>query len=471
MTHRNNSQDRIVSIEPGLDPVNLLRREVQQVLESKESAESDWSVIRLCVRLNHVDPLEWLKVQTTKTKAYWKGRSALESIAAVGCADEICGEEHDFSQLGKFEYRFQNAGEARYFGGIRFDTRIRPSDEWSAFSTYRFFLPRFELVSAAESTLLFCNLILPRDRNNKRKILNDVSRLKLPPHRLKVEEDVPLSRFDQPEKQDWDRIISTVIDKLEDHSELAKVVVARKVTFELNDKVDCISLFGKLTKITQHHFQFFYQFGSDTVFMGASPERLYKRDGRYIESEAIAGTGLRAMDGRDDLRFADALLGSEKDQREHAFVRDGILESMTGLCNTMQIDSKPSVLNLSMGRHLRSKFWGMLKDNSTDFDILETLHPTSAVGGYPTLPAMNTIKEVEPFDRGWYAGPVGWIGKNSAEFSVAIRSALASEKRISLFSGAGIVRGSTPDNEWLEVEQKNSDFLKVLGLDQRRSKY
>ena len=129
------------------------------------------------------------------------------------------------------------------------------------------------------------------------------------------------------------------------------------------------------------------------------------------------------------------------------------------------------MLNLNMGRHLRSKFWGILHNNSSDVDILQQLHPTSAVGGHPTDQALYTIQEMEPFDRGWYAGPVGWIGQNSADFSVAIRSALATKESISLFSGAGIVKGSIPENEWLEVEQKNSDFIKVLGLDQRSIKY
>ena len=462
----------MLSAESGVDPIGLLRSEVQQVLENKEVGRSDWAIVRVQVQLNPIDPFQWLRAQKSTIKLFWKGRSALESIAAVGCADEIIASELSLSHIREFHNRFLNAGQARYFGGIRFDTRLKPASEWTSFGTFRFFLPRFELVSTDDSAQLVCNLVLPLDKKKKWAILNEISRLKLPlPHGVSGGRNVPVSRLDQPEKPSWDRIIKQVINLLEEGRGLEKVVIARKVTFQFGEEIDVLQLFEQLTSITQHHFQFYFQFEPDSVFIGASPERLYKRDGRYIESEAIAGTGMRGDDGRDDLLFADALLESEKDQREHAFVRDSILLSMKQLCNTMQIDSEPSILNLNMGRHLRSKFWGMLRNKVSDIDILDSLHPTSAVGGHPTEKAMDAINKMEPFDRGWYAGPVGWIGPNSAEFSVAIRSALASGNSLSLFSGAGIVKGSIAEKEWLEVEQKNSDFLKVLGLDQRSIKY
>ena len=95
--------------------------------------------------------------------------------------------------------------------------------------------------------------------------------------------------------------------------------------------------------------------------------------------------------------------------------------------------------------------------------LLDRLHPTPAVGGYPTENALPEIARIEPFSRGWYAAPVGWIGAESTQFAVAIRSGLVQGKTMSLFSGAGIVRGSDPHEEWQEVENKIQDFLSVLG--------
>ena len=96
------------------------------------------------------------------------------------------------------------------------------------------------------------------------------------------------------------------------------------------------------------------------------------------------------------------------------------------------------------------------------FDVLQALHPTPAVGGYPQVEAMQAIHEREPFDRGWYAGPVGWVGRDEAEFTVAIRSGLVQGRQLTLYAGAGIVCGSKPELEWEEIEQKISDFKALL---------
>ena len=106
----------------------------------------------------------------------------------------------------------------------------------------------------------------------------------------------------------------------------------------------------------------------------------------------------------------------------------------------------------------------MVDNGCSDLDIASMLHPTSAVGGVPTAKALRMIETLEPFDRGWYAAPVGWLGGGSAEMAVAIRSGLVSENRLSLFSGAGIVEGSSADDEWREIESKLANFLATLSL-------
>ena len=94
--------------------------------------------------------------------------------------------------------------------------------------------------------------------------------------------------------------------------------------------------------------------------------------------------------------------------------------------------------------------------------LCRELHPTPAVGGCPTDTAVQRIRDWEGFDRGWYAAPFGVIGRDVVELAVAIRSACVKEKRLSLFSGAGIVSGSTPDQEWDEIENKIVDFIRIL---------
>jgi menaquinone-specific isochorismate synthase len=101
----------------------------------------------------------------------------------------------------------------------------------------------------------------------------------------------------------------------------------------------------------------------------------------------------------------------------------------------------------------------------TDAEVLLALHPTPAVGGYPRREALEEIRALEPFDRGWYAGPVGWIGAEGSEFAVGIRSGLVRGNSLALFSGAGIVAGSVPEDEWAEIEQKIGGFVRVFGLE------
>nr|MBA3585100.1 chorismate-binding protein [Gemmatimonadota bacterium] len=85
---------------------------------------------------------------------------------------------------------------------------------------------------------------------------------------------------------------------------------------------------------------------------------------------------------------------------------------------------------------------------------------------HPRSEALEEIRALEPFDRGWYAGPVGWIGADASEFAVGIRSGLVRGQKLALFSGAGLVAGSVPDEEWAETEQKIADFTGMFGLEQ-----
>jgi menaquinone-specific isochorismate synthase len=124
-------------------------------------------------------------------------------------------------------------------------------------------------------------------------------------------------------------------------------------------------------------------------------------------------------------------------------------------------------MKLARSRHLRAGLRATLRPDVSTADLLAALHPTPAVGGTPHRRALALIRKLEPFDRGWYAGPVGWIGPEAADFAVAIRSGLVAEHRLALFSGAGLVEGSEAESEWDEIEQKISDFTGILGLTEK----
>jgi menaquinone-specific isochorismate synthase len=138
-------------------------------------------------------------------------------------------------------------------------------------------------------------------------------------------------------------------------------------------------------------------------------------------------------------------------------------------CEVLHVETEASEMKLARGRHLVSGITGTLHAGISTFDLLRALHPTPAVGGTPRREACAAIRQQEPFDRGWYAGPLGWIERDAAEFAVALRCGLVTPRHLALYSGAGIVRGSVPAAEWDEIEHKISDFMQVLGLDLRRA--
>jgi menaquinone-specific isochorismate synthase len=241
-----------------------------------------------------------------------------------------------------------------------------------------------------------------------------------------------------------------------------KIVLARKVTFEFAEGVDPACLVRALKEKTGRCFHFLFQPHRRAAFVGASPESLYRRDGRILTTEAIAGSRPRGYSKDGDRVLKDELMTNEKELREHAFVVTGIGKSLGGLCPSLVGDESPEVLRLPRCQHLITRFKGQLADGVKDADLLAALHPTPAVGGYPTNQALSDILRLESFDRGWYAGPVGWMSKYGAQFAVGIRSGLCDGSRMHLFSGAGIVDGSVPDREWDEVENKISDFVNLL---------
>jgi menaquinone-specific isochorismate synthase len=243
---------------------------------------------------------------------------------------------------------------------------------------------------------------------------------------------------------------------------IEKAVLARETTFGFDAPIDPVALLRRLNASASKSYRFCFQPRPGVAFIGVSPERLYKRQERYIRTEAVAGTRPNTGDICVDAALADELLNSEKDRREHRHVFDAVRAELARQCNAVHADDDVSVLRLDRYQHLHAGIEGILDHFGTDAELLRGLHPTPAVGGVPTRKAMDWIAETEPFDRGWYAGPVGWVGCDSAEFAVAIRSALVTDNTMSVYTGAGIVEGSAPESEWAELENKLTPYTAIL---------
>jgi menaquinone-specific isochorismate synthase len=431
------------------------------LLKKKRTPSNGPFILRAEVPVEGLNALSWLCAQNPNSRGYWSNRDEPFELAGVGAADVITGDSDlDYRRLmGMLHERLAKAqGNPRYFGGMCFHLNGCRDAAWEYFKAYRFILPRFEVVVRNGKAIFACNMLSHEDLDLVKEAF---SRVAFPEETVPFSLPVVLSRKDYPDANGWHANVEVALNAFR-VGEYEKVVLARKVTYAFAGPVNAAILLSALKKNTAPCFHFLFQPHARSGFLGASPERLYRRDGEVILTEAIAGSRVRGVSSEEDQALSRELLASEKDVREHQYVVDGIRKSLEPLCGLLTGSDDPTVLKLSRCQHLITAFKGKLRTGVKDSELLESLHPTPAVGGYPREEALLDIVRLESFDRGWFAGPVGWIAKDSAQFVVGIRSGLTDWHRLHLFSGAGIVKGSVPEKEWDEIENKISDFVALL---------
>jgi len=206
--------------------------------------------------------------------------------------------------------------------------------------------------------------------------------------------------------------------------------------------------------------------GAGRTLFGASPELLVSRHGRRVVANPLAGSAARSADPVEDTRRAAALLESAKDRHEHLVVSEVVADALRPFCRDLNVPAEPSLVATATMWHLSSRITGTIADPSVSALALATaLHPTPAVCGTPTAAARDAIAELEPFDRGFYAGMVGWVDADGdGEWAVTIRCATADRDSVDLFAGAGVVADSDPAAELAETTAKLGTMLTALGL-------
>jgi len=447
------------------DAKDVMAGKLRALKNEKISLSAEESkIIRLQIKIQPQLILSWLAQQKHETLFYWADREGKFQIGGVGVADWISQQSLNYDLLiQQIRKKISGAPEGVcYYGGIAFDPQ-NLDREWNDFGVCNFLIPRFELLSKEGETSFACNLLL--QNNNPEEFLNDVEAELEGINVSKVEgkKEIPslINRQDFPDYTSWSTIVTEALDSLK-VGEHEKIVLARKSVLKLNAKLNPFLFLKEIEAKNNRSFHFCFQPTKTSAFLGASPERLYQRCGNLMKSEAIAGTRPRGEPSLENQKLKKELLNSAKDIQEHEYVYEFIQAQFKKLCSKFQATEHLSILELQEGMHLVSRFGGTLKNDFSDAEVLKSLHPTPAVAGTPAHWAVDAISFYEPFSRGWYAGPVGWVGKDSAEFVVAIRSGLVHDDQISLFSGAGIVKGSTPQNEWDEIENKMSSFMRMF---------
>jgi isochorismate synthase len=287
-----------------------------------------------------------------------------------------------------------------------------------------------------------------------------------PPPFHRVVGRAPSAAFAQlrelPTAEGYEGIVREAVARI-DRGVLRKVVLARTIEVTADRALDPRLLAQRLRAVDPDAYTFAVP-TRDGVLVGASPELLVSRHGLEVASNPLAGSAARSGDPDEDRANADALVGSAKDREEHAIVVESVAETLGGFCAELRWDPEPVLRETPNVWHLSTRFRGVLREPAPSaLEVVAALHPTPAVAGTPRDEALAAIAELEPFDRGRYAGAVGWVDADGdGEWAIALRCAELRGDRATLYAGAGIVARSDPASELDETERKFRAFLDAL---------
>ncbi len=241
-----------------------------------------------------------------------------------------------------------------------------------------------------------------------------------------------------------------------------KVVLSREVCLELKTSTNVTKLLNDLSAKYPRCYTFAFN-KNNSLFLGASPEKLAKFSNNQIEVDALAGSAPRGETLEEDLNYENFLLNSEKNLNEQQAVVSFINQLLEDITENIYFKKNPVIRKLPNIQHLWTVITAKLKNDYKLFDVLKALHPTPAICGTPWKTARDFILDIEPHDRGLYSGNIGWFNFNgSGEFAVAIRSALIKNKKLYAYAGCGIVEGSEPNLEFEESEIKLKPILSLF---------
>lgn len=352
-------------------------------------------------------------------------------------------------------------------GGFAFDVLGSEAPQWQGFADASLVVPRLLFATRAGASWLTVNIRL-RPGDDGSSAIDEAQRWLAAPLSRNgrdrpaapglVEEDDGFAAGE------WRAAVHDALSAIR-WGGLQKVVLAREVLARASSPIDTAAVLRRLRSAYQNCTLFAFDRCGRT-FLGATPERLVRLDGRAVRATCLAGSAPRGATLAEDHALGDALLASAKERQEHRLVVQAFRDALTPLCSDLRIGDTPNLLRMPNVQHLHTAVEGRLVDGGDVLELVERLHPTPATGGVPQDRALALIRTLEPFSRGWYAGPIGWIdGRGSGDFAVAIRSALVFGNEARLYAGCGIVADSDPGREYDESRLKLRPLLWALGGD------
>lgn len=389
------------------------------------------------------DPLGWLSAQHHYPQFYWQQRNGDEELAALGCVQK-------FSSLAlaqQFLREHSHLQDLRICGLNAFDP-----------DSGALFLPRLEWRRTGSAARLRLYVLNNDDARRAQDFLNSLR----PPALLDKLNLTLASERHHPERSGWQALMSQALEAIAQGA-LDKVVLARASDYTFAQPVNAAALMAASRRLNHHCFHFYMAFDGDNAFLGSTPERLWRRRGLALRTEALAGTVANDPCDARAGALAGWLMTDDKNQRENMLVVEDICQRLQAGVALMDV-LPPQVVRLRKVQHLRRCIWTELRA-ADDEACLKQLQPTAAVAGLPRDKARDFLQRHEPFAREWYAGSAGYLSLQQSEFCVALRSAKVTRNVVRLYAGAGIVRGSDAEQEWQEIENKAAGLRSLLLMD------
>ncbi len=442
------------------------------------------------------DPIRFLEALEGEPRGFW-GRQdrwvawggALARIEVLaGSArsrfDEVRTESNRiFRRIYKDWASIPFRERPRFFGGFSFVDDPGVDGTWSGFPAAGFILPRV-LLEARDREIRFrvagitpwgmpgsdpeteelASTLLEVLSGSQSSPPTTTESVSSHPAREGPEEE-PRSSEDaaeDPERARWNEAVTEILEKVESGA-LRKVVIARVLDAEFPRPVDPLVSLRFLRSENRRAHVYLYEPHAGRTFLGAAPEILAElRRGRF-RATAVAGSIPRGKTDEEDQALAKLLLESEKDRSEHRLTAEEMVEALDARLTDMEVEEEARVLALARIQHLETVIRGAPGPGEDILSLVEALHPTPAVCGSPRADARAVIGTAEPFDRGWYSGPIGWFDlAGEGDFVPGLRAAIGEGRRWRLFAGAGIVAGSDPQGEWEETALKFEPALRAL---------
>jgi menaquinone-specific isochorismate synthase len=294
--------------------------------------------------------------------------------------------------------------DTRCYGGLAFPS-CKQGTEWDSFGTCRFWQPVQEIVQEAQ----------------------DVSVVDIRYRVMQVDESVTFTDF------------TKQIDFLK-QQEVEKVVLARRRSLTLSSEPSVWTLLSRIKAKSRNATVFGFQMNEKHAFFGASPETFFRRKRCTLAIDAVAGSGRETL--------------GEKEKQEFEYVKRFIQSAAMPFATRFHWHPEDQLLKTTHVHHLYNTAHLNVNADFSDAAFIQALHPTPAVGGVGRDKALALIEALEPFKRGWYAAPIGFLSQDETHLCVGLRCALLCANQLHVYAGAGIVSESVPKNEWDEIDQK-----------------